>query len=76
MKNQKGQSMAFPKRVAVTIDPNANGSPLDSLLAWKSVEAAEAGKVAIYELVDEIEKRETFEIRRKGKKGWLREVEI
>ena len=56
----------FPKRIAVSIevaDPNEN---LPDLLAWPTLEGAENGFVAIYELVEILEKTTVPKIRAAG----------
>lgn len=63
--------MVFPKRIAITVDKNADGPVAENLLAWKNLDSADAGKVAIYELVDEFETREVMKKRRKGTKQWF-----
>jgi hypothetical protein len=62
----------MPQRVFVTSDPNDTE---DGLLAWPSVEAADDGRVGIYELIEIVETRTATEIRRtkRGKRGdWER----
>jgi hypothetical protein len=51
----------MPERVFVTSDPN---DVEDGLLAWPSVEAAEDGRVGIYQLVEVVETRKVSELRR------------
>ena len=61
---------AFPKVIYVTQDiPDAN---TQTLLAWDSLDSAEIGKVAVYRLENEVEKREVTEVRRKGTKQWFK----
>ena len=61
----------FPNRIAVTIDKNASGPASENLLAWKNLEAADAGSVAVYELVEEFETQDVKRKRRKGTKNWF-----
>ena len=63
--------MKFPNRIAVTMDENYEGKPEDSLLAWKNLEAADEGRVAIYELVEEFDTKLVTKKRRKGTKTWF-----
>ena len=51
----------MPERVFVTSDPNDTE---DGLLAWPSIEAAEDGRVGIYQLVEVVETRKVAELRR------------
>lgn len=61
----------FPKRIAVTVDENGSGPVNANLLAWESIEVADEGRVAIYELVDEFETKEVKKKRRIGTKQWF-----
>lgn len=61
----------FPNRIAVTVDENSSGPASENLLAWKSLEAADAGHVAVYELVEEFETEDVKRKRRKGTKQWF-----
>ena len=60
----------FPRRICVTQDQNSDDE--NNLLAWPSIHVAESGKVAIYELIEVLEKRDVAEIRREGTKGWFK----
>ncbi len=60
--------MSFPKKIFVTHDPNADSG--NDLLAWPSLESTDNGKVGIYVLESELDKRTTAEIRRKGSRKW------
>jgi hypothetical protein len=62
--------MKFPKVIYITQDPNAEDD--DSFLAWGTMQSADAGKVASYQLVEVAEKRDTFELRRDGTKTWFK----
>jgi hypothetical protein len=60
----------FPNRIAITFDENAPiGEP--SMLAWKNLNAADEGKVAVYELVEEFDTKLVTKKRRKGTKTWF-----
>jgi hypothetical protein len=59
----------FPKRIAVTFD--GGDTSLESLLAWSSLDTAEEGRVAVYELVEEFDKKMVSRVRRKGTKNWF-----
>ena len=61
----------FPERVAITIDENGQGPAEENLLAWKNLEAADAGRVAIYELVEQFDTKEVKKKRRVGTKQWF-----
>ncbi len=61
----------FPNRIAVTVDENASGLIEDNLLAWRNLERADEGIVAIYELVEEFETKEVKKKRRIGTKNWF-----
>lgn len=64
------RSAAFPKLIFITRDENAGDD--ENLLAWGTLDSADAGKVAVYRLEEEIEKREAVEIRRKGTGKWFK----
>lgn len=63
--------MVFPKRIAVTVDANAEGPVADNLIAWADVKAADKGKVAIYELIEVVDAKEVTKVRRQGSKAWI-----
>jgi hypothetical protein len=60
----------MPKVIYVMLDPNADTH--DDLLAWSSLESADEGRVAVYTLTEELEKREVVEVRKKGSKAWFK----
>jgi hypothetical protein len=64
-------TVRFPQRIAVTVDENASGPVSARLLAWKNVEVADAGHVAVYELVEEFETVDVKKKRRLGTKNWF-----
>lgn len=59
----------FPPVVYMTIDDSGGE---EVLLAWNSIDSAETGKVAVYRLESELEKREVCEVRRSGTKQWFK----
>jgi hypothetical protein len=70
---EKGENtMKFPKRIAITVDDNSSGPIAERLLAWANVLVAEDGPVAVYELVDEFDKRDIPNLRRKGTRKWFK----
>lgn len=60
--------MNFPKKIFVTRDPNSNAS--DDLLAWIDLKGTDDGKVGVYVLESELDKRTAPEVRAKGSKQW------
>lgn len=65
----------FPKRIAVTVDPNGEGTTAENLLAWKDEHAvADEGRVAIYTLLEEMDMKTVKKIRKQGETEWF-EVE-
>ncbi len=62
----------FPKRIAVTVSPDGDGPAAENLLAWATVSKADDGRVAVYELVDELEKKDIPHLKRKGTKTWFK----
>lgn len=58
------------KVIYVTICEDCDGS--ENLLAWASLDSADAGRVGVYRLVEEINVREVKEIKRKGSKKWFK----
>lgn len=63
--------MVFPRRIAVTVDENAEGPVADNLIAWAGVEAADSGKVAIYELIEVVDTKQVTKVRRQGQEAWI-----
>lgn len=70
-KEKKMKAKRFPSRIAITVDENSSGPTEENLLAWKDLESAEAGRVAIYELVEEFDTQEVKRKRRVGTKQWF-----
>jgi hypothetical protein len=62
----------FPNRIAVTVDENGDGPITDNLLAWGNATQADDGPVAIYELVEEFQKKDIPHLKRKGTKTWFK----
>jgi hypothetical protein len=58
----------FPKKIYVGHDPNADAN--DDLLAWADLKSPDDGKIGVYVLESELEKRTATEVRRKGKREW------
>ncbi len=61
----------LPGRIYVQVDSNADGTDED-LLAWRNLSAVENGRIAVYVINDELDKREAVELRRKGTKVWFK----
>lgn len=57
----------FPDVIYVMLDKDST-----YLLAYSSADSAACGRVATYRLVEEYEKREVTEFRRKGTKQWAK----
>lgn len=62
--------MAMPKVVYVTLDENSDGG--EDLLAWKSLDSSDSGKVGVYTLTEELDKRKVTEVRRNKTKIWFK----
>lgn len=63
--------MKFPKVIYITRDSVCDD---EDLLAWTTISSADVGKVAIYELREVVEKRESTELRRERTKKWFKPV--
>jgi hypothetical protein len=61
----------FPKTIAVTVDSNSEGPTDENLLAWKDVQSADEGRVAIYKLIDEVDTKTVTKIRKQGETEWF-----
>lgn len=60
--------MKVPNRIYIT-EADDEG---ENLLAWRKLTSADEGRIFVYELVEELDKRDTCELRRKGSKKWFR----
>lgn len=63
--------MGLPKRLYASQDHSDSFGDED-LLAWRHLDATDNGRIGVYELVEELDKREAVELRRKGTKAWFK----
>ena len=64
------KKIKFPKRIAVTVDPNGEGPVAENLLAWKDEKSADEGTVAVYVLSGIFETKSCTRIRKQGESVW------
>ena len=62
--------MKMPKVIYITRDENSEET--ESFLAWGDLQSADDGKVGVYQLVEELTKREVVEIRNKRSRRWFK----
>ena len=64
-------SKKLPRRLYATIEGNTEGNQED-LLAWRTIDSADDGRVGVYVLEEELDKRQATELRRDGTKKWFK----
>lgn len=66
------KAKGLPRRIYVQVDENSDGSNDEDLLAWRSLSATDEGRIGTYELVEEVDRRQVVEVRRKGTTKWFK----
>jgi hypothetical protein len=66
---------SFPRRIVVQLLRSEDGY-LPDLLAWSSLQAADDGQLAIYELVEKIEKKSVPKIGAGKTEQWAETEEL
>ena len=62
----------LPRLIYVQFDEKTGDETDEYLLAWKDVTSTVPGRLGVYQLTEEIDRRDTVEIRRKGSRQWFK----